>query len=578
MKPRERLTQGQYSRLWCRKNDHRDILFYNETTGVFNYHNGLYWSTVDQDKVLKENLAWAKYPKTEVLFFDSLGNDGGCFGCMDIDRQFAFAQGLDNYTHGIFQLDDITVVVSWRTERSNRIYVTEDGTIWQEVLDKPTIPITQGNVFNAHKFGYDNSLVTFTGDDYWHGGGTKMNMITWHFYKDEETDRWKCQGQQAKVTNDDTIDWSTDLRYMGAVENGVVVCKQVFTNYPPRWQLYVYRINQYGNATRLSDPVPEFHYSPWLDGYGNDWVTCQQGSRMFCATRVEFRANDSDPYTEMVKVYMSMDEGLTWNETIFYSAQGANTAYGICSSVQICLRDDRVFLILGQRLAKDGHNEFDVRMWDTFTGTSWDEIPLPKWLDLPILNEFSGKSVQPYSSDTIRIAVRPSESSDYQARLFDMIPRDRKAFFSDGTNNIMYSDGKIVKDKIFFVFGWDGGLHAYFDSRYLAESTKAFAWMRTVASNYTDAVAGDYVIQYDYCAPNGSPTPTTDPLGYNYYVYDKEQYEYIKIYEADIPHYPTYHIVEVERLPNIGARNVIYKVPYWTSETDWSDNDDYHNE
>ena len=53
--------------------------------------------------------------------------------------------------------------------------------------------VVKGDTFNAYKFGYDDTIVTIYGDDYWHGQGDRKHVETWHFVKDEDTEEWSIE-------------------------------------------------------------------------------------------------------------------------------------------------------------------------------------------------------------------------------------------------------------------------------------------------------------------------------------------------------------------------------------------------
>ena len=312
MKPRQRLTQKQRSRLYARGNDHREILYNNVDLGKMIYHSGLYWSTTNQNKVMLENLAWVKYPKTALLGRERFENSRAKLGYIDVDRQFAFyisASG-GNTLSGIYHLDDITVYVECTTSNVTSIYVTEDGVIWQSITDLPTLRVLQGSAFGEHKCGFDNTLMTiYTGSSY-------KRVITYHFTKNEETDRWEVQAQNAAIT-EPTISRTAEIRYMGCTEDGFVIGKEETSGSSGnwKWQLFTYEVNANGNATMLCDPVPELKDERWFDSAG-EWRTCQTEDMLFCSVRTQYKQNPTANYYTQVKAYWSDDGGASWG-TLF---------------------------------------------------------------------------------------------------------------------------------------------------------------------------------------------------------------------------------------------------------------------
>lgn len=554
MKPRERKPQAQSSRMFLHNRDHRDVIF-NDM-----YHNAM-WANTDK---IHDELVWVKYPKDALLVSTNYNR----VGWIDVNRQFSYGIGAghgSNWMSRMVQLDDVTVVWQYMSASSNYILVSEDGIVWQHIPWSGGT-VVKGDVFACHKFGYDNTIVTTYGDDYWHGGGDRLHVETWHFVKDEETELWSIQYRQAVIT-EQTITWSTDLRYMGCVEDGCIVGREVRSNVDniPRWQLFLYELHADGSTTILSDPVPEMKLAPYFSYDTYQFKQCQIGNRMFYATITNYRPDSGLPVINL-RVCMSNDGGRTWNENVLFGYRADEShVYGTDSRVDMCIRDGRIMVIFGQRLDKEGSGAKSLHIYDTFTGTSWDEIPLPTWVDVPLITEYSGQGIQPASKETLRIAVRPEATSDYDTTFFDMMPSDERGDnMNHGAGNVLYKDGKFDDDKEFFLhFGYGNGYHAFFDNRYLAENSRAFAWIDVAYnSEMTTEQQAEFIMNGDYCVPY-NPVPF-DPYQYpfwDYYIYVQATQEYVKVARITLPYYSEYYLVVVEYLPRVGANNVLYKVP-----------------
>ena len=488
MKPRLRETQAQSSRMFFRKHDHRDIIFDDI------YHNAM-WCNTDE---IEDELAWVKYPNHGLM----VSSQYSMLGWIDCDRQFGFgvaARHGYNWMSQMIQLDDILVVWQYLSSSTNYILVTEDGIVWQHIPWSGGT-VVKGDVFNAWKFGYDNTIVTIYGDDYWHGQGTKKHIETWHFEKDEETEQWGITYSQS-VIDEATIDWSTDLRYLGNVEDGCIVGKDVQSGSGSgmRWQLFTYEIHADGSTTMLSDPVPSLDLHPHF-GSAEKMRVCQKGQILYYSTILCYRFDNQQHYNQCMAC-MSMDGGKTWNENILFGYR-YYADYGTNDRLDMCVRNDNIMVIFGQYTDKDGSGAGSLHIYETLTGLTWSEVNLPSWCDVPLLDVYSGQGISPSVNETLRIAVRPQETSDADTTFFNMLPSSvRGNVMNNGAGNVMYKEGKYNKDEEFYLhFGYGGGYNAYFDNKYLAENSKAFAWNAVAYNgNMTTEQQADFIQPNDYC-------------------------------------------------------------------------------
>ena len=72
---------------------------------------------------------------------------------------------------------------------------------------------------------------------------------------------------------------------------------------------------------------------------------------------------------------------------------------------------------------------------------------------------------------------------------------------NNGAGNVLYKEGKYNKDEEFYLhFGNGTGYNAYFDNKYLAENSKAFAWNAVAYNgNMTTEQQADFIQPNDYC-------------------------------------------------------------------------------
>ena len=213
--------------------------------------------------------------------------------------------------------------------------------------------------------------------------------------------------------------------------------------------------------------------------------------------------------------------------------------------------------------------------YSTYTGTQWDVLALPTMLEIPVISG-GGSCVGNTSKEILKIAVDPLNASGKDINLATML-RD-PAFDSNlRSGSIMYRDGEMVKitdDVVWFHFGgnYSETWNVFLNNRNFDDDPNEFAWL---AANWGDTQnIPDYVIEGDYCAPanvGDLVEDTTEIIGYDYYIWENGAYR--KVYSTTS--YAHHQLVVVSELPAEGAVNVLYKVAYYQSMTDWTDNVDY---
>ena len=554
MKPRERKEQAQSSRLYLRNKDHREVIF-NDM-----YHNAM-WANVGN---IHDELVWVKYPKKALMH-----RVKPFTGWIDVDRQFCYGMNLDGQQRSgsFYRLRNNTVIYygAYSGLGDDNCYAIEDGIIWHDISSKITsfIPYGQPTFYIG-----EDTMAYLWGDDYWHGGGDKKHINWTRIYKDDEGE---FQVEQKSYTLDcDTswINWYTPLYFVGTINDTAIVIKEnVDRNL--NCQQWFFSIDKTGHVEMISDPVPQITWMAYVSSGGDKFVSTQKAKRLFFATSSTFSHDQYQHWSSQVVAWMSMDGGRTWTKEVLYGGdtlpdynpQAGNNQ----NRIEMFQRDGEVFLLFGQASNKDGTGWHEVHLFSTLTGTSWSEIPLPKWVDLPVLNEYSGQGVSPASKDTLRIAIRPNETSGQDYNMFDLLEFAGVGgtFFMDYDHgNLMFKDGKLVDllDEEFYMVIGSGSLHLYFDNRYMAESSKAFAWFTREYNSQLDGA--DYIQNGDYCvAYNPVPFDPSPYAFWDYYIYVEATQEYVKVARITLPYYSEYYLVVVEYLPQVGANNVLYKVP-----------------
>ena len=541
--------------MFLHNRDHRDAI-YNDM-----YHYAMWANTEDVD----DELVWAKFPNKALMFWNY-----PTFGWMDVDRQFQYAitVGGGQRSGRLFkQRNGIAYVFDVYSSLGDAsCIVSDNGVIWENIKSKfSSIP----NYQYGAPLGED-SIAWIWGDDYWHGGGDKAHISWTRVTKDDDGEYQVEQKTYTLDCDGSWLNWYYTGNYVGTIDDKFIVVKEVVDS-SRNSQQWFFSISRTGHVEMLSDPVPEM---TWMQYFSGRMAVTQQGdgagARLFMVTASVMSHDQWQHWTTQVVAWMSMDGGSTWTKTVLYSG---NTLpdydpqqTGVQHRVEIFNRDGEIFILFGQACNKDGTGWHEVHLYSTLTGTSWEEVALPTWIEMPTITEYSGRGLAPSANETIKVAIRPNETSGQDYNMFDLLPTNiNYAYVANsmdyGHGNMMWQDGEIkpLEDTDFYmVIGSNPML--YFDNRYMAESSKAFAWYTTSVDTSMDGA--DYVQNGDYCVPY-CPTPF-NPYQYpfwDYYIYVAETQEYIKVARITLPYYSEYYLVVVEYLPQVGANNVLYKVP-----------------
>lgn len=562
MKPRARKPQKQTARMFLRHNDHRDCIYNG-------YYTDIICMPKTPDVISDLEPVWIKYPKDAMCIFSNGARDVsyGGLGYMDIDRQFGHASGFAGASPSKIYKQDDFIIALYDTGGSASVYLSEDSVIWKYMGSigrngtvAPSVPFYYSD---SYIFG-KNSIASHYQEysTFW------LNI--WTFTKDEETGEWSVSGKLYGLTSPLNVNFAY---FIAPTQTGGIFEQFVNTDPSLATPIYTTKFFHVDESGHLEERHISLSSNSTLFSGRYKVSRCRVGGMSaILAIRQNSYNRYVDNWTSSVLCMTTRDNGLTWNTTIFEEGQqqGGDPYFDGHTACALFARDGELFAMWGTSY----YNNYAIRYKGTFTGTGWTDIPLPRWIELPLLQEGGCCVKKNPSKETLKIAVDQGATSGADTSLFEML----RATQDYENTNIKLIDGKLsdrLNEDFYLLIGGDGrgAYRAYFDNRYLAESTKAFAWINEYLR---DTEEGDPVIPYDYCAPNGEIIPSTDPLGYDYYIYNKTNSVYVKVY--DTTQYPTYRVVEVQYLPNIGAVNVLYKVPYWEAVTDWSDNDDYEGD
>lgn len=493
MKPRQRKPQKQTSRLYARGNDHRDILYYDETTQKYIYHNALYYTEEDEEQPKAENLVWLKYPQNAILHYSS---DALCN--FDVDRQFNYGERLGGGGHRnlIFGLEcGITVFIDVYGENSN-IYVTEDGMRWQKInVGSDYGYFAQQNI---NPFGNDG-LVSF-----YKGTGDQTTFIARvvTFSKNEETNLWEYEAHTYSYITDTAF---THIYYICNTDQGCILTYFHY-GYDASGTYYAENVtySHIDHAGSLSVKSTIFATAAPLFSYSSYWSYCKKGN--LCATIVWTGYAPSrysgDRYYRLF-LATTTDKGATWNVEMIeeWFTPSGDTGYHM--HLDMYCRCGKLYAIWASEIFLNGK----AHILEVSSG-GYTEIALPKWVDLPVL-QGGGACVNgsPTVGETIRIAIDPSETTGADLLLQDLIRSNQGgtseniSILNNGNGNILYQDGEKIEgsdsEDFFLVLGGSSGWRAFFDNPQLASSTRAFAWQGV---SYSGAPGiPDTVQPNDYC-------------------------------------------------------------------------------
>ena len=477
MKPRQRTPQKQKSRLFFRGKDHREILFrtasYNKDGSIKEefdaYHNGI-WVTKDD----KDELAWWKYPHESLI---TAGNNIATLGWLDTERQWQHRTTMvtGQRNGAIFRFDGFAV--TWNYFSSiDYIYVTTDGCIWKRI-DASTRP-------HVHPLAYyygHNAVCTISGS----------TLLITKFEMDEET-------KEITFKNESRSLLFGDFKFLCQSEEGCFLGRSTLEG--GYYQFEIYKITD--DTMRPVYTEKNMRFEPqYPRGAGSGAVSgfsVRGYYRLYIRSDIYY-----DTFMNVVIGFATSDGGETWETTEvcsrfsgFYQTDGY-----IPNRFDTFERGGIIYAI--------GSTSYSYKTsMHKFEDGAWAEIPLPYWVDVPVLKG-GGKCVHPLPTqeETIRLGIKPREETTntdentvvYDIMVFDLMrqlngnnyPYD----LNNGAGNIRTEDGEIVDNsEPFMLLGQDGWVF-YFDNMQFIKSSKAFCFL-AASIDSTDDI--EKVQQYDY--------------------------------------------------------------------------------
>lgn len=602
MKPKERKTQGQTSRMFLRHHDHRDAIFESGSGLAYHYMMYVYKSPkVDEKgKIIEEGIndyVWHKTPHSYILLHGRASNIEYSRGWMDIDREFQSIipsttsglsrvwtpyknkTGTKDHINTAAGLNDMScperymqignhimeVLGEFTTSRQNASYAyTDNGIIWKTCT--PHNPLG-GNITSylgrRRPFGNNGWLVGdyFTGassyeESYQHLRGvvilnaetfTALNISINITNIANSTYHYCCPTQTGciiKVTTttdvhvDTRIEHIYDFRYYHVTVDG---------NYS-----LVYTVeNAYGQVSSASDAIRWGNFGI-LSYFCHGNVS---GFLHYVFTTQYDNNSGQYRYSWFFIAHITHTNGTSWKAHTLLSSSVLG-GYSSTPDVKghIFFAQGYIYAMVSTSDHSFDYNAYEVRMYRSLTGDAWEEIPLPKWLDIPIITENAGLGIDSsVSSEKLRVAINPEETSDADCIMHEIY----------GSDIIRFKDGEIdMTNELFGVYLTDGIHNAYLNNHYLAENSKSFAWITGATSIPDDyGTYADKVQKYDYCVPPGGfegeePDPDMD---YVWYIWDETDQAF-EVVDRHLSTYASYTVVFVTELPETGQIETLYGV------------------
>lgn len=603
MKPKERKTQGQTSRMYLRHHDHREALF-DAGYGLM-YHYMMYVKKsprLDDKGHIKEpaidDYVWHKSPHDYILLHGSMAGgtvDYMAYGWMDIDREFQTitpcniatntptwvpfknktgSKDVINTSGGINNLACVDRFIQvgnhildalgeYRNNTQANVLYTDNGIIWKRI----TIKNPLGNNLTAVRgrrrpFGNNGWIVGdyFVGTSSYEEGYQHLNAIV--ILNDETFSglsisinitgiagsayHYCCPTQTGciiKVTTPTTIyvdtrvEYVYDFRYYHVTTDG---------NYS-----LVYTVeNAYGQVSYASDARK-------YENYGIMSYFCHgnlSGFLHFVYVLQYDENSGQERYSWFFIAHITHNNGLTWKaHTLLSSSVLGGFSSMPAAKGHIFFAQGYIYAMVSTSDHSAEYAAYEVKMYRSLTGDVWEEIVLPKWLDIPIITENAGLGINnSVSSEKLRVAINPYLTSDADCNLHDLY----------GSEIVRFRNGQInMENDLFGVYLTDGLHNAYLNNHYLAENSKSFAWISGGTSIADDYSFADYVKKYDYCVPAGGfegeePDPDMD---YVWYVWDDTNQAF-EVVDRHLSTYSSYTVIIVTELPATGELLTLYGV------------------
>ena len=617
MKPKKRKEQKQTARMVLRNHDHRDAIFDQKYHNMIYLIKSE--KKDDKGHVIEEaysDYAWIKFPYNAFL---TLGPDHE-IGWMDADRQFHYASnagqggGINTYSpeadNAYYHFDDFIMRVRRNSAYDSQagfgydLYVSRDGIRWYRITEWTYFNGTKVNwplgnpddatllsrdLFSPYRFnnyklgqwkrcatngiaiirtlGAENAytvldLFTFSLDEKFKLGVTHLRTTVFQSYYDTYHTTRIIEAGEIIGTS-----YYAALAQIDAVTSeGVILKKEIrtYTNYvddtkhtdtaSKTYNYYHVTWDGWWTVKEIR-PVetPEPPQYVWAGGANNVHYLsdCRHGNTTVTAY-LRYQQIETYKWHAEIIFGFTANDGTHWEyyNPLFYviNNQYVNTD----AKALVFYRNARFYAFIGTTNIDSGV----VQLFTTTNGFSWSEIPLPRWVDVPYTDKCGINTNRNPSYEYLRLAIRPLETSDQDANIYDLFWYDPIKFKS-GEINDQYNE--------FYICFYNPLFAAYFTNVYLATNSEAFSWQwqRETTSDVNSIYdIGEEVMDYDYCAPPGGfegETPDIDNSRI-FYVWDFTNQEFILV-DRHLSTYANYQIVLVDELPLTGEANTLYGIP-----------------
>ena len=606
MKPKQRDTQAQSSRMWLRHHDHREAILDKM------YHYSMYVrKSAKRDKqghIIEEAIndyVWIKTPHHYFLLYGTtymyredrktaVREDViKTVGWMDIDREFQsiwpivgqttayskwtpmftlYPRANNNFlkTPNVFMIigNRVFMVLSegspMRVGGTQAVY-TDDGVIYKILNFKNPLgsPISIRTGYKR-PFGNNGWLVGdyFVGSNVYEEGYRNLNGLV--LYDEQEgtgytisislpdiqraTYTYLCPTQTGCIIR---CTLRTAIHVEGHPSEDIIDYVYYHVTTDGNYRVVNTTENVFGAVTGCTD-------NNTYNNFGTLSYICHgntSGFLHYIMTTQYDENTGQERRTWWFTANMTTNNGVDWKSHTLLTVSILGGTYYIPEvKGYIWFAQGKYYAMISTSDSSYSYHSYSVKMFWSYTGDAWNEIILPKWLDVPVITENAGLGiVDSYSSDKLRIAIDPSETSDADCLMHNMY----------GNDIIRFTDGQLdFTNELFGVYLTDGLHNAYFDNEHLAENSKSFAWITQGTSVCDDfGTYADHVQRYDYCAPAGGfdgDTPDPD-LEYVYYIWDDVNNKFVGV-DRHLSTYEHYPIIYVEVLPPTGVVMTLYGV------------------
>lgn len=293
---------------------------------------------------------------------------------------------------------------------------------------------------------------------------------------------------------------------------------------------------------------PQYLYNYNAYAYLDD---CRHGDTTV-TVYVRSQQIESNKFYVSIMIGYTANNGDLWEyyEPIYYTITGQYT--NIDAKAKVIYRNAKFYVFL----ATPNQDGAALKLYSSTNGYYWNEIALPRWLDIPYTDKCGLNTDRDPAYEYLRLAVKPLETSDQDANIYDLIWYD-PVRFKNGEINDRFNE--------FYICFYNPIFAAYFTNEYLATNSEAFAWLwkRESTSDVNSIYdIGEEVMDYDYCAPPGGfegEVPDIDNSRI-FYVWDFTNLEFILV-DRHLSTYANYQIVLVDELPPTGEANTLYGIP-----------------